>query len=274
MKPMTLEEVHSVLYDILVDIHEFCVDNNIKYSLAGGTLLGAIRHNGFIPWDDDLDIQMARPEYDRFIYLYKSKRGYKLFSREIEGCEDVCIAFSRVCEMNLTYVDVGTNPWQKSPTGIWVDVVPIDGAPDDKQRAMRKIRKMYLFWWMTQIVRANLPIEAKYLGNPSKRIKSFIKKFLSLLIPNDIVSRYISMCKEYDYDTNDYLANYSTMQNKYREWQPKATMDSYLLHRFEKNDFYIMEGYETSLSSLYDDYMKLPPVEKQVAHIDNTYYWR
>jgi len=274
MKQMTLEDVHKVLYDILVDIHDFCVKNDIKYSLSGGSLLGAVRHNGIIPWDDDIDIQMSRPEYEKFIHSYKSRRGYELFSREIEGCEDVCIAFSRVCEMKLTYVDVRTNPWKEKPTGVWIDVLPIDGAPNDKKTAARKIKKMYLYWWITHIVRANLPIDAKYLNNPSKRIKSIIKRFLSLFVPKDFISRYISMCKEYEYEKYSYIANYSTMQYKFREWQPKSSMNVLVLHKFEQGEFYIMEDFDVSLSHLYGNYMELPPVEKRVAHEINSYYWR
>ena len=93
MREMTLEEIQQVSLEILKDVHRFCVENDIKYSLCYGTLLGAIRHNGFIPWDDDIDIMMPRPEYDRFIRLYQSEKGYKLFAAENnDGDTEVSIA--------------------------------------------------------------------------------------------------------------------------------------------------------------------------------------
>lgn len=80
MKEMTLREVQLFELDILKDVHEFCMANHINYSLAYGTLIGAIRHKGFIPWDDDIDIVMPRPDYDRFCRTYKSQAGYEIFS--------------------------------------------------------------------------------------------------------------------------------------------------------------------------------------------------
>ena len=274
MRPMTLEEVHQVLYDILVDIHEFCVKNNIKYSLSGGSLLGAVRHNGIIPWDDDIDIQMSRPEYERFIHTYKSERGYQLFSRELVGCEDVGIAFARVCEMNRTYVDTGLFPWKKESTGLWIDILPIDGAPSDEKIARKKIRKMYLYWRITLVARASHPISFSSAKGIYIKIRLVTKKCLSCFVPSDFILRYIKMCQEYDYDKNLYIANYSTMQYKFREWQPKSSMGSFVLHKFEKGEFYIMEDYNTSLSHLYGNYMELPPEEKRVAHASNSFYWK
>ena len=275
MREMTLDEVHDVLYDILVDIHEFCVENDIKYSLAGGTLLGAIRHNGFIPWDDDIDVQMSRPEYERFIHSYKSKNGYLLFSRELPGCEDVEVAFTRVCDMNQTFVDTSLRPWKNGPTGLWVDVVPIDGAPNSKIRANIKISIMYVLWKLSITNRYPKNFTIKSTHGYVKKFKHVLKKYIVVpIIPKNFICYYIALCKEYNYCDNNYIANYSTMQNKFREWQPKRTMESFVLHQFGKGKFYIMEDYNTSLSHLYGDYMKLPPVDKQVAHIDNSYFWK
>ena len=274
MKKMTLEEVHQVSLEILKDIHEFCIDNGIKYSLSGGSLLGAIRHNGFIPWDDDIDIQMPRPEYERFIHSYKSKNGYGIYSRELDGCEDLKIAFARVCEMERTYVDMGLIPWKKGQTGVWVDVFPIDGAPSDEKLARKKIDKMYFYWRLIGISKGKNPIKYKSAKQLSLKIRLVFKKFLSKFIPNNLVVKYIAMSQEYSFEQSSYLANYSTMHYKYREWQPKESMANYVLHKFENCDFYIMDGYKTSLTSLYGDYMTLPPKEKQVLCDVYKFYWR
>ena len=274
MKPMTLEEVHSVLYDILVDIHEFCVDNNIKYSLAGGTLLGAIRHNGFIPWDDDIDIQLSRPEYEKFIHSYKSKKGYQLFSREIEGNEDVGIAFTRICEMERTHVDTGCIPWKNRSTGLWVDVVPIDGAPSNKFLAKMKISMMYFLWRITLLIRYARYNNVKDESSYTQKIKLLMKKIFAKILPKEMVQIYIFLCQQNNFENSTMIANYSTMQNKFREWQPQCTMLDFVLHKFEDGVFFIMKDYNTSLSSLYGDYMQIPPKEKQIANELTSFFWK
>ena len=108
MREMTLKEIQQVSLGILKDIHKFCVEHDIQYSLCYGTLLGAIRHKGFIPWDDDIDITMPRPEFDRFIKSYQSEKGYRLFAAENnDGDTEVSVPFARVCEMQRTFVDTG-----------------------------------------------------------------------------------------------------------------------------------------------------------------------
>jgi len=274
MKKMTLEEVHQVSLDILKDIHEFCVENDIKYSLSGGSLLGAIRHNGFIPWDDDIDIQMPRPEYEKFIHSYKSGNGYCVFSRELDGCDDLRIAFARVCDLKRTYADMGVAVWKGGQTGVWIDVFPIDGAPSDEKLAKKKIDKMYRLWRLTLLSAGKFSIKFSAAKSLKLKIRLAIKKLLSKFVPNNLVLKYIAMCQEYSFEQSSYLANYSVMHYKYREWQPKEAMANYILHKFEDSEFYIMSGYDISLTSLYGDYMKLPPKEKQVSDGVNSFYWR
>lgn len=103
MKEMTLKEIQAVSLEILKDVHMFCLKNDIKYTLQGGTLLGAIRHNGFIPWDEDIDIAMPRPDYERFCQTYASENGYKLICRHNSECY---VMYARVCEMEKTLVKV------------------------------------------------------------------------------------------------------------------------------------------------------------------------
>ena len=90
MKEMNIQEVQHISLELLKEVHEFCVENDVKYTLFSGTLIGAIRHHGFIPWDDDLDIAMPRPDYEKFIHSFKSKKGNKLFTREMQGDNVIC----------------------------------------------------------------------------------------------------------------------------------------------------------------------------------------
>ena len=86
---MTLQDIQKVSLDIMVEIDSFCRKNNLQYSLVGGAMIGAIRHKGFVPWDDDIDIAMHRPDFDRFCKLWENSSKYKLFSFSREGnlCE-------------------------------------------------------------------------------------------------------------------------------------------------------------------------------------------
>ena len=274
MQEMTIREVQLVSLDILKDVHNFCVENKINYSLSGGTLLGAIRHNGFIPWDDDLDIQLAYPDYEYLIRNFHSERGYKLFSKERENSSDVELRIARICEMNKTFVDQGAHPWTKENVGIWIDVIPVFGAPNNVNEMKKHYKKTLRYARLSNASReknSSWKEVMKYNSN-KERIKFIAKKIVGLFVSNDATDKYISELKKYDYTTSDYF--YAGPQNGMGEWQPKRNMESFELHQFEDGSFFVMSGFDNNLKGLYGDYMKLPPIEKRVTHSFYKYYWR
>lgn len=276
MKEMTTREVQQMSLDILQDFHNFCVKNGLHYSLSGGTLLGAIRHNGFIPWDDDIDVQMPRPDYDKFIHTYKSDKGYKVYSREILGFAEKNMVYShaRICDTRKTIVDTGIIPWISDQVGIWIDILPCDGISFQKEIAKNHLRKikilLHLSYWVG--IRYSTWSNIKKGRTAKAKLKFFVKKVLSYFIWSDpLVDLYI-LRRKYDYVSSDYF--FVTPHYGMGEWQPKKNMEDFILHKFEDYEFYIMSGWDANLKSLYGDYMKLPPEDKRVTHDFNRYYWK
>lgn len=268
---MTIRDVQMVSLDILKDVHDFCVNNNIRYSLGCGTLLGAIRHNGFIPWDDDLDIQMPRPDYNRFIHSYHSSRGYRLLSRETDG-NRVYRRLARVCDVERTYVNNDLVPSQKEKIGVAIDIQPIDGAPSDRKEAEMYLKRVK---WKLKIANFHrgryIPYEAiKQLKGP-KKIKTILRKLLGFIIPGSCFESLSKYQQKYDFESSDYF--YASVTYGMGEWQPKENVKNFILHQFEDSKFYIMSGYDANLHSLYGDYMKIPPEDQRKSHTSYKHYW-
>ena len=275
MREMTMAEVQRVSLDVLQEFHDFCVKNDIKYSLSGGSLIGAIRHNGFIPWDDDDDIQMPRSDYEKLIHLYKSGECFKLCCRELPEYEKkMGYPYARLCDIKRTYVDMGTKPWIREDIGIWIDILPCDGMPSDMKSAQSHLRHNWLwekraFWSGTKHIPWSYIKKAKNLKEKGKFV---VKKFLNLFLWNDSFEKIYRVKTKYDYNTCDYF--FAIPHYGMREWQPKKNMENFVLHKFEDREFFIMTGYDANLKSLFGDYMQLPPENKRISHDFNKYYWK
>lgn len=146
-KPLTLLEKQAIIFDQLKEVDQFCRANNIKYSIAYGTLLGAIRHGGFVPWDDDADIIMLREDYDKFASTFKSDRFHML--QFTHNPEDKEIFFNGYLKINdpSTYI---ASKQHLIKYGVGMDIFPLDPVPeDDKQRHIvnHKIRRISNRLW-------------------------------------------------------------------------------------------------------------------------------
>ena len=274
MREMTVEDIQKVSLEILKDIHHFCMKNGIKYTLQGGTLLGAVRHKGFIPWDDDVDIAMPRPDYDRFIHTYQSDKGIKVFSRELpEQSNDVFIAYARVCDMKNTLVDTHYYPWTNKEVGVWIDLFPLDGDFDAVEVSKKRLKTMIQLYNRALRIRTSKKHYNEVEGF-SNKFRLLIKKVLASFDSLRVLDKTIAMCRELDYTQSNYYCNLAFLRYGIRERHRKAVLDKTIEAPFCNDCFCIMSGYDEALREKYDDYMKLPPKEKQVrAHDCYYYYW-
>ena len=274
MREMTLKDIQQVSLDILKDVHEFCLKNAIRYTLQGGTLLGAIRHKGFIPWDDDVDIAMPRPDYDRFIKSYQSQKGYKVFSREYPHLSaEVYLAYARVCDMNRTYVDYRNMEWASVMTGVWIDVFPLDGIENDINERKVHFNKMYRIWKLGNNVRfSNRPFK---LNNTFRKNVTWLKsKFISFFVNYSIIDKHISLCRQVKFGETQFYIQAVFMGYGMNEVHQVSVMDEIIETPFENLKLCVMAGYDEALREKYGDYMQLPPKEKRVNHHGGKYYWK
>lgn len=267
---MTVNDIQTISLGILKDVHSFCVQNGLRYTLFGGTLIGAVRHNGFIPWDDDVDIAMPRPDYERFLSSYESMNGYQLIAREVQG-RDVFLPYARVCDTQRTFVDTKKYLWSSFTTGVWIDVFPLDGMPSDFSIAKRITNRANRLFDITCKARGMLSVINKEKSNDA----CFKRIVCKIAFP--FFNRWddlIRLCKGIDFNQADYYSNLSFGGYGIKEYCTKRVLNEFILHRFEDSEFYIMKGYDKALTVKYGEYMTPPPLSKRRGTHGYDYYWK
>lgn len=274
MKEMTIKDIQNVSLQLLLDLLDFCKHNHINFTLFGGTMIGAVRHGGFIPWDDDVDVAMPRPDYERFISTYQSNHGYKLFA---SGTPEGYIAFSRLCEMERTLVTEERLPWCSQQTGVWIDIFPLDGAPDDPNEAERSIKNMRKKWFKCCYARSALSSFAT-ASTIYKKVKLAYKKmFLNNRFRNiQILNKnYIVDCQKIKWGASKHFCNYAFISFGMREYIPMEDYQSTVDFNFEGIPMPVCNGYDHLMRHKYGNYMQLPPeVEQKPKHDLCRFFWK
>ncbi len=255
MKQLSHRELQLGLLEILKDVDAFCKENNIRYSIAYGTMLGAVRHKGFIPWDDDVDLLMPRPDFDRFVSIYRSPRfrclyGDKRFTQYFAKVEDP----TTVCyEKKIT---------RKQRLGINIDIFPVDGKPDGTDNQIAHEKSVVKFVRRMFIIRRGF--FSRYDMNFAK-IEAFLHK------PSYWLEKTESIIKKYDYNTSNFCGTTCCAFAGLKEIFPKSIFESYTELEFEGYMFPAFEQWDKMLKQQYGDYMQLPPEDKRKIHHQSIY---
>ena len=269
MTPISsVEEFKQIQVDILLAIDKFCKEHNIKYSLACGTLLGAIRHKGFIPWDDDIDIYLLREDYNKLVAAFPSLLDEKYSLNSLERNPLWNRPYAKAFDTRTIEVEAVKSNIPNM--GIGIDVFPIDEVPDNetewKHYEKRRLFLLNCYTLKTLTWRKGRSL-AKNIFALCSSVLLFPWSFRKLA---EIIDKYcqIHNNKGYHHLSENCLG--WPGQHSFKKQDMEQVVDI----PFEQYTFKAMIGYDDYLTSTYGDYMQLPPKEKQVSHHVFEAYWK
>ena len=247
------EQIHARLLLMMKELHRICVENNITYYIIGGTALGARRHNGFIPWDDDIDIGMPRPDYERFSQLAQEKFPEFLETRWYKNTENSPFQFIKLVDNRTTLKEIQYDNYYE---GLYIDIFPLDGVkPDGLFERYRRKR----IWFLHNIVIMN----CSTLNKTRNPLKQWVLTYVRSLNLSKLHNKLEKALTRVSYDECNLTANFLGAWGK-REIVEKRLLGTPVLYQFEDTTFYGPEKIDEYLTNLYGDFMTPPPPEEQV----------
>lgn len=263
---MEVKELQKIELNILKWVDEICRKNNIKYFLYAGTLIGAIRHQGFIPWDDDIDIGMLRSDYDKFIELFRNNNSerYRMVAPEITP--GYLYPFAKIVDTKTRLIEKKTDCGVDM--GLYIDVFPLDAVPEDiiMRKKLIKQHLKYeglLMYSMSRnhggkgfklLLRHFLNIYIKFVGKEHFRNK-IIKLMSKQKYANSKMVGVIALsCQEFDMGLKEWFADTTDV-------------------KFEGEYFMVPVGWKEYLTKRYGDFMMLPPEDQRVSNHDFDVEW-
>lgn len=263
MKEASCREVQTYLLDMLHFFHDFCEKNNLRYYALGGTMLGAARHQGFIPWDDDLDVGMPREDYDKLGDLFSAcpNDRYVLETPDSENI-DFNYCFSKIYDTHTTLVE---NLKYKIRRGLYIDIFPLDGMGDTEDESRKRFaavdRRFKLLLAHTTGIRKG--------RSKLKNLAVLVSQSLLNPFINDkrAIARLNEQLRQKPFDACIYGGNPFGAW-RYKEIMRRDIMGTPTLYPFEDMQIYGAQDADAYLTHLYGDWRRLPPIEKRVSHHD------
>ena len=263
-----IDEQKRIELEILQYIVEFCTKNDIKCSIAYGSLIGAIRHDGFIPWDDDIDILMLREDYERFRSLFLNSETDKYYLIDGDSDKKYPFPFMKICDNRTILYERNMN---YSFNGIYVDIFPLDHLPVNEKKWANAVNKLLLLHNLMGVKIRKRLTRSTFLKTAFSDILYIFLKIIPLSVLKKAIKLQIhSLSKE----PSEFVGNITTGAYIRKERFDVQLFNKMTCHQFENILVPIPEEYDTILHKIYGDYMQLPPEEKRVFRHGTECFWK
>ncbi len=266
---LDVKETQNVAADILEVIAGLCDKLSLRYYLFYGTLIGAVRHNGFIPWDDDLDIMMPRKDHDILVkYLLDNKEMFpdlEVFNHDVNKKYPYMI--TRISDKRYRVI---MNNEKEYGMGIFIDIYPFDGLGDTEQEALKfGLKGDRLSSLCYQATRVRCATETT-TSTFRKIIKFPVFVFSKIMGKNFFQNRLKKLERVKDYDKSEYVGCVVWLSGGRKDIFPRKWFDEYVMIKFGDKEYRCPKEYDKFLTQVYGDYMQLPPENERIGH--HNYY--
>ena len=265
MNTIGLQELKKIQLDVLDVIHGFCIEHDIQYSLGCGTMLGAVRHKGYIPWDDDIDIYLLRSEYNKLLELYpRSLAHVQMDSLERNSSWDK--AYAKAYDERTVCVEDSNC----KVVGVSIDIFPIDYVPSNEKQWERYNKRRR----MLKIISDLKPMKVTDNMSLLKKLLLVVCKILLLPIPQRLFISWLNgYAQKFNKTEHEYVFESCQgllLKNKFKA----SVFDQFIDVPFEDRKYKIIADYDEYLRCAYGDYMQLPPENKRVSHHSFKAWWK
>lgn len=265
---LNIDEIKKLQLDMLIAIADFCEKHNLNYFLAYGTLIGAIRHKGYIPWDDDIDIVMPRQDYDRFIEIFNNENTdthYLALAPFKHNHPHLKIADTRACVKKSIFKPISKNGFYRT-----IDVFPLDGVPEGDEEYkdwFQKLYKLYYSFYKKQLA---------FSGGIYNRFRRLLSKIKARawLPKSSFKKASKKLHLKYPYKDCQYIGAIESTANSPKNKVKKEWYDEFIYVEFEGHKFRAPKHFDEILSTIYGNYMEFPPVEQRVFLHQEDVFWR
>lgn len=262
MDDAMLRNVQLIQLEIAKEVKRICEQNNISYFMDGGTLLGAVRHKGFIPWDDDLDFGFTRDNYEKFIATAKKNLSSEFFLQTWDSDREYGYAFAKIRKKGTIYQERIAQD-SDANCGIFIDLFPYDNLPNDKNKRRKLITKLTFLKMLLKTKVNYKPWMENETINWKRWMNYLPVRFVSQFVSKDRIQKhYMKIVKVANTEKSELI--YLQVAEKLGVWaMKKEYFSKYISLKFEDTFFPAPVGYKEFLTDGYGDYMTPPPIEKR-----------